>query len=136
MQVHNKFVMRNLLPVFALAVSLCAQDAVDLNVVHRIRTEAIDHSKVMDTLWNLTDLYGPRLTGSPELGRGRGLGHDDAGKVTESPTCIWKNGVFGAAMVGSRTLLGGDELHAALRAVRDGAAGMVEEHERSGVRRS
>ena len=26
-----------------------------------------DHSKVMDHLANLTDLYGPRLTGSPEF---------------------------------------------------------------------
>ena len=64
--VHNKWVMRIVLPVFVLAVSVCAQDAVDLSVVHQIRTEAFDHSKVMDTLWNLTDLYGPRLTGSPE----------------------------------------------------------------------
>lgn len=39
----------------------------DLDVVHRIKTEAFDHSQVMETLSNLTDRYGPRLTGSPEF---------------------------------------------------------------------
>src|SRR5436305_2294874 len=39
----------------------------DLEIVHRIKTEAFENSKVMDTLSNLTDLYGPRLTGSPEF---------------------------------------------------------------------
>jgi len=42
------------------------KDGVDLSVVQRIKTEAFDHSQVMDTLSLLTDRYGPRLTGSPE----------------------------------------------------------------------
>jgi hypothetical protein len=43
-------------------------ETVDLGVAHRIRTEAFGtHSKVMDTAFYLTDVYGPRLTGSPEL---------------------------------------------------------------------
>jgi carboxypeptidase Q len=55
---------------FALAVCLWAQtsssDKVDLSVLHRIKTEAFaSHSKVMDTAFYLTDVYGPRLTGSP-----------------------------------------------------------------------
>lgn len=58
--------MRTYLPVFLLAAVACAQDKVDLKVVHEIRTEAFENSKVMDTLWRLTDLYGPRLTASPE----------------------------------------------------------------------
>jgi len=37
----------------------------DLAVVDRIKTEAFDRSKVMDTLRNLTDVHGPRLTWSP-----------------------------------------------------------------------
>ncbi len=45
---------------------LVAQDKVDLSVVNRIKTEAFDHSRVMDTLSMLTDRYGPRLTGSAE----------------------------------------------------------------------
>ena len=42
------------------------KDRVDLAVVNRIKTEAFDHSQVMDTLSWLSDRYGPRLTGSPE----------------------------------------------------------------------
>jgi hypothetical protein len=59
--------MRLYLPVLLLATVVCAQDRVDLNVVHQIRTEAFDNSKVMDTLWRLSDVYGPRLTASPEI---------------------------------------------------------------------
>lgn len=46
---------------------LCAQDRTDLSVVGRIKTEAFDNSQVMDTLGWLTDVYGPRLTASPEF---------------------------------------------------------------------
>src|SRR3979490_2594539 len=51
----------------ALAVSapLIAEEAVDLTVVHRIRQEALQNSKVMDHLFYLTDVSGPRLTNSP-----------------------------------------------------------------------
>ena len=52
----------------ALLVSapLIAEEAVDLNVVHRIRQEALQNSKVMDHLFYLTDVHGPRLTNSPD----------------------------------------------------------------------
>ncbi len=43
------------------------QDSVDLQVVTRIRQEAIQHSKVMQTLSDLTDRIGPRLAGSQNL---------------------------------------------------------------------
>ena len=54
----------------ALAACLWAQsgspEKVDLGVLHRIKTEAFaNRSKVMDTAFYLTDVYGPRLTGSP-----------------------------------------------------------------------
>ena len=39
-------------------------DKADLAVVHRIRAEAFQNSKVMDTLLRLTDVNGPRLAGS------------------------------------------------------------------------
>ena len=51
-----------------MCLPLAAQDTVDLGIVDRIKTEAFDHSKVMDHLYYLTDVYGPRLTGSPEFG--------------------------------------------------------------------
>ena len=42
-------------------------DRPDLALVSRIKLEAFDHSQVMDTLSYLTDVYGPRLTASPEF---------------------------------------------------------------------
>lgn len=54
-----------LLAVLAFAAALAAQEKVDLAVVHRIRTEALENSRVMDHVFYLSDVYGPRLTGSP-----------------------------------------------------------------------
>jgi carboxypeptidase Q len=43
-------------------------ERVDLGVLHRIKSEAFArNSRVMDTLFYLTDVYGPRLTGSPNI---------------------------------------------------------------------
>jgi len=33
----------------------------------KIRAEGMEHSKIMHTMHFLTDVYGPRLTGSPNL---------------------------------------------------------------------
>lgn len=49
----------------AVPILLIAEEKVDLAVVNRIRSEAFSNSKVMDTMFYLTDVYGPRLTGSP-----------------------------------------------------------------------
>jgi hypothetical protein len=50
-----------LLPLVA-----AAQERVDLPAIHRIRAEAFgQNSKVMDYLFYLTDVYGPRLANSP-----------------------------------------------------------------------
>ena len=43
------------------------QSKPDLGLVTRIKTEAYDHSKVMDHLSWLSDVYGPRLTASREF---------------------------------------------------------------------
>jgi hypothetical protein len=52
--------------VFLLFVPLLlAQEKVDLYTVNRIRAEAFENSKVMDYAFYLTDVLGPRLTGSP-----------------------------------------------------------------------
>src|SRR5258707_1915543 len=48
------------LPVFA-------QETVDPAIVQKIREEGLNHSKVMETAFYLTDASGPRLSGSPEL---------------------------------------------------------------------
>ena len=42
-------------------------EAVDLVMVSRIRDEGLKHSQVMDTVEELTDVIGPRLTGSPQM---------------------------------------------------------------------
>lgn len=55
-----------LVAVALLPVSFSAQESVDWEMMGRIRTEGLENSKVMDTLWYLTDRYGPRLTNSPQ----------------------------------------------------------------------
>ncbi|HVW84659.1 MAG TPA: M20/M25/M40 family metallo-hydrolase [Bryobacteraceae bacterium] len=59
--------MRLCVCAIVAAVSALAQDTVDLGVVSRIKSEAFERSKVMDHLYNLTEVRGPRLTGSPEF---------------------------------------------------------------------
>ena len=52
--------------VFTLsALSAYAQETVDLSVIHRIKAEALENSKVMDHVFYLSDANGPRLTNSP-----------------------------------------------------------------------
>jgi carboxypeptidase Q len=46
---------------------LAAQERVDLAAINQIKNEAFENSKVMDHLSYMTDMYGPRLTGSPEF---------------------------------------------------------------------
>ena len=61
---------RTLLAVLWVACAcLQAQERVDLAVVHRIKSEALENSKVMDHLFYLADVHGPRLTGSPGFQR-------------------------------------------------------------------
>src|SRR4051812_790625 len=43
------------------------QEKVDLDAIYRIKDEGLSRSQVMDTLSYLTDVYGPRLTGSPQI---------------------------------------------------------------------
>jgi hypothetical protein len=53
-------------PALLLSQAVIApQDKPDLSVIHRIKAESLSNSKVMDTMFYLTDVYGPRLTNSP-----------------------------------------------------------------------
>jgi len=59
-----------LVAVLALVAPIAAQPPLDPGVVAiyaKIRQEANDHSQIMRTLHVLTDVYGPRVTGSPNL---------------------------------------------------------------------
>jgi len=49
--------------------SLFAQDTPDPAIVQKIREEGLSHSQVMDIAFHLTDVSGPRLSGSPGLKR-------------------------------------------------------------------
>ncbi len=54
--------------VLALTViSVAAQERLDHDVFWKIRQEGTSNSQVLKTLHTLTDVYGPRLTGSPNL---------------------------------------------------------------------
>jgi hypothetical protein len=44
-----------------------AQEKIDKDIQWKIRREATDNSQIMRTMHFLTDVYGPRLTGSPNL---------------------------------------------------------------------
>jgi len=46
---------------------VASQERIDHDVYWKIRQEVTHNSKILDTLHVLTDLYGPRLTGSPNL---------------------------------------------------------------------
>ena len=50
-----------------LILPALGQDRPDLSVIDRIKTEAFDRSKVMDTLYQITEVRGPRLTASPQF---------------------------------------------------------------------
>jgi hypothetical protein len=64
-----------MLPVLCVALSLTgilslsaqSGESIDLGAIQRIKEEGLDRSQVMDTAWWLTDMYGPRLTNSPQM---------------------------------------------------------------------
>ena len=55
--------------IAGIAGSAFAQEPVDQAVIQKIRDEGLNHSKVMETAFYLTDVAGPRLAGSPGLRR-------------------------------------------------------------------
>jgi carboxypeptidase Q len=57
--------MRKIVVFLLLALPALSQEHIDLGIVDRVKAEAFERSKVMETLRNLADVHGPRLTGSP-----------------------------------------------------------------------
>ncbi len=53
--------------VMLVGAAVTAQERIDQDVFWKIRQEGTVNSKILDTLHVLTDVYGPRLTGSPNL---------------------------------------------------------------------
>ncbi|MDX2130259.1 MAG: M20/M25/M40 family metallo-hydrolase [Chloroherpetonaceae bacterium] len=67
-----RFLLKSLvLLIFVSSLTVLAQEKeyVDTAIVNRIKDEALKRSQVMDIASSLTDVYGPRLTGSPQLMR-------------------------------------------------------------------
>jgi hypothetical protein len=67
--------MRRLLPAAALILCVCASalpaqspiERLDYATIAQIRDEGLNRSQVMDHISWLSDVYGPRLTGSPAI---------------------------------------------------------------------
>jgi len=53
--------------VLALPLAGQGQEPVDLQAIYKIKEEGLQRSKVMEITSYLTDVYGPRLTGSPNI---------------------------------------------------------------------
>ncbi|QKJ32486.1 M20/M25/M40 family metallo-hydrolase [Mucilaginibacter mali] len=59
----------SLLLAAGITGSAFAQEPVDAAMNAKLREEGLNHSKVMEIAFNMTDVAGPRLTGSPGLKR-------------------------------------------------------------------
>src|SRR5919112_4427758 len=67
--------MKGTIPALSLIASLCVSavvaqppvESLDLATIARIRDEGLNRSQVMDHIGWLSDVYGPRLTGSPAI---------------------------------------------------------------------
>jgi carboxypeptidase Q len=53
--------------VLPLAAQWASTEKVDLDAIYRIKEEGLQRSRVMEITSYLTDVYGPRLTGSPNI---------------------------------------------------------------------
>lgn len=54
-----------LLPAAPLTAQEAATEKIDLGVLHDIKSQAFQHSQVMEHLFYISDVYGPRVNGSP-----------------------------------------------------------------------
>ena len=65
MRNHKKALLILLLVVAVVPLGAQAPSTADLNAIQQIKDEGFNHSQVMDIMSYLTDVYGPRLTNSP-----------------------------------------------------------------------
>src|SRR5882757_5319140 len=73
--------MKRLIFVLSVSLVVLAQDKVDEATSARMRSEELEHSKIMHTLHMLTDRYGPRVTGTPN--------HEAAAKWAMAEMTSW-----------------------------------------------
>ncbi len=67
MRNHKKALLILLLMVAVFPLGAQAPSPADLNAIQQIKDEGFNHSQVMDIMSYLTDVYGPRLTNSPNI---------------------------------------------------------------------
>ncbi|HYL85273.1 MAG TPA: M20/M25/M40 family metallo-hydrolase [Candidatus Angelobacter sp.] len=67
MRKHRNAIVILLLIVAVVPLGAQAPSAVDLAAIYQIKDEGFNHSQVMDIMSYLTDVYGPRLTNSPNI---------------------------------------------------------------------
>ena len=72
--------LRGITAALLIATPVAAQERVDQAAIDKIKSEALDRSQVMETASWLTDVYGARLTGSPNI---KAAGEWAAKKLTE-----------------------------------------------------
>ena len=63
----RRFLLPALAAAIVVAVPSAQSEKLDYPAIAAIRDEGLNHSQAMDTIWWLTDRYGPRLTGSPQF---------------------------------------------------------------------
>src|SRR4029077_20454913 len=64
---HSRCLLILLLFVTVLPLGAQAPTALDLNAIQQIKDEVFNRSQIMDIMSYLTDVYGPRLTNSPNI---------------------------------------------------------------------
>jgi carboxypeptidase Q len=70
MKMHRTFALTAMMAMLVglpLAADWPVTEKLDLDAVYRIKEEGLQRSKVMEIESYLTDVYGPRLTGSPNM---------------------------------------------------------------------
>ena len=54
-----------LLLLFAVDFTAKAEEPIDWNIISKIKAEGFNNSQVMETMFYMTDVHGPRLSSSP-----------------------------------------------------------------------
>jgi carboxypeptidase Q len=70
MKIHRTFALSAVISILIglpLAAQWSSTEKLDLDAIYRLKEEGLQRSKVMEIESYLTDVYGPRLTGSPNI---------------------------------------------------------------------
>ena len=84
-----------LVPFALLTADMRGQERVDHEVIARIKLEGFQRSAVMDTVGTLTDVHGPRLSGSPQLRTAQNWCRDQFAKWGLANAALESYGKFG-----------------------------------------